>query len=88
MTDANTSLNIAKIDTIDSNGNVIRGRKVDSPQLVVVKELRDLEDQEEATVDNHILAHAFGTGRGDDDVMLLWNVRDKSNSENKRRNNR
>ena len=45
MSDANNSLNAGRmIETLDSNGNVIRGRKVDSPQLVVVKELKDLED--------------------------------------------
>lgn len=30
--------------------------------------------------------NAFGTNRAQDDIVLLWNVRDKSNSENKRRN--
>ncbi len=34
-------------DTLDSNGNIIRGRKIESPQLVVVRELRDQEDLEE-----------------------------------------
>lgn len=52
MTDGNISDHFNKQDLLDSNGNVIRGRKVDSPQLVVVRELKDLEDQEEATVDN------------------------------------
>jgi hypothetical protein len=38
-------------------------------------------------MDNLLLANnAFGTNRAQDDIILLWNVRDKSNSENKRRN--
>ena len=37
-------------------------------------------------MDNHNIGHAFGSNRAQDDIVLLWNVRDKSNSENKRRN--
>ena len=38
-------------------------------------------------MENLLLSNnAFGTNRAQDDIVLLWNVRDKSNSENKRRN--
>ena len=38
-------------------------------------------------MDNHIMAHGFGTKshKNDEDLVLVWNSRDKSNSENKRR---
>ena len=34
-------------DTIDSNGKEIRGRKIDSPHLVVVKEIRELAEEDD-----------------------------------------
>ena len=34
-------------ETLDSNGNEIRGRKIDSPHLLVVREIRELDEEEE-----------------------------------------
>ena len=33
-------------DTLDSNGNEIRGRKIDSPHLLVVKEMQEIEEED------------------------------------------
>jgi hypothetical protein len=34
-------------ETLDSNGNEIRGRKIDSPHLLVVREIREMDEEEE-----------------------------------------
>ena len=78
-------------DTLDSNGNLIRGRKIDSPQLVVVRELRDQEDLEEnnntGLLDKDILMQVFNSGN---EVMegrynLYNKQRDRTNSDQRRK---
>jgi hypothetical protein len=32
--------------TLDSNGNEIRGRKIDSPHLIVMKEIREIDEDD------------------------------------------
>ena len=53
----------------------IRGRKIDSPNLVVVREIRELDEEQENTMieDQHHL-NAFGSG-SEDLINILWNSR-------------
>lgn len=74
-------------DTLDSNGNAIRGRKIDSPQLVVVRELRDQEDNEEGTaglIDDDAVFQAFHSG-SDENELHNYRRKDRNSSENKKR---
>jgi hypothetical protein len=76
-------------ETLDSNGNIIRGRKIDSPQLVVVRELRDQEDNEEGTaglIDEEGLLLAFNSGSDDNELHHFKRGKERNSSENKKRN--
>ena len=61
-------------ETLDSNGNEIRGRKIDSPHLLVVREIRELDEEEEHEVIEDP-THGFGSG-SEDLLNLIWNSRD------------
>ena len=60
-------------ETIDSNGNEIRGRKIDSPHLLVMREIKEMDNEEEMGEDQII--QGFGSG-SDDLANLIWNSRD------------
>ena len=61
-------------ETLDSNGNEIRGRKIDSPHLLVVREIREMDEEEDRDI-NEDQFHGFGSG-SDDLQNLIWNSRE------------
>jgi hypothetical protein len=72
-------------NTMDSQGNFIKGRKIDSPHLLVVKELRDLEDQEDPNDFSEqqqqfliMMMQGYGSGSGGTDEIpqAMWNSKD------------
>jgi hypothetical protein len=61
-------------ETLDSNGNEIRGRKIDSPHLLVVREIREMDEEEDRELKEDQI-HGFGSG-SDEMLNLIWNSRD------------
>lgn len=76
-------------DTLDSNGNIIRGRRIDSPQLVVVRELRDQEDLEEGATfsgsGGEVDVFGFNSGLDAQEMTRIWKSKERTQSESKRR---
>lgn len=56
----------------DSNLNEIKGRKIDSPHLLVMREIQEMDNEEEIGED---IMQGFGSG-SDDLANLIWNSRD------------
>lgn len=61
-------------ETLDSNGNEIRGRKIDSPHLIVVKEMKETDEDDFGGTEEFL--NQFGTGN-EELGNFIWNTKEQ-----------